>query len=222
VAYSGRNGKAGTMETKIVFQVRGVDLSDDVTVDLLARYLDELVWDALGKEVTATLFTDAADPVAASLEAVKKIEATLPGASVPRLDDELVALSDIAAQARVSHEAVRLWANGRRRADSPFPAPRGHVTQGKTIMKVWAWSEVIEWLRSEFCVDPEPGVLFLTPAEAAAINLALTDRTRNGARWRPLQAAPTVHVLAPTKVVVAGAEAVGGRARVRYASISSA
>src|SRR5580700_3182831 len=132
------------VETKIVLAVQNVDLSRDETLATLAEHLDDIGWESVDGQVTATLYTDELDVVGAALDVVHCIEKHLPDATIARVDDQLVAVSDIADRLGISNEGVRLWTTGqRRKTGPPFPHPRGQVSQGRTMMKVWAWADVI-------------------------------------------------------------------------------
>jgi hypothetical protein len=173
------------VETKIVLSVQNVDLGHDKTLATLAEHLDDLGWESVEGQVTATLYTDEPDVVGAALDVVHGIEKYLPDATVVRVDEQLVAVSDIADRVGMSSEGVRLWTTGqRRKMGPPFPSPRGQVSQGRTLMKVWAWAEVIGWLRSQYKLDPEPGVCYPSDREITHLNAALCDRAEEQTQWR--------------------------------------
>jgi hypothetical protein len=162
---------------KVMLCVEGVDLDDDETVDLLARHADDLLWHAAGDHVTATLLTDSADPVAAAVETARLIEDVVPGARVCRVDDQLVTTSDIATALDMSRETVRLWVTGDRRATTrAFPAPRAVLgaENAARAVKVWAWPDVVVWLREQR-IDPEPGIGYLDERDTARLNARLLD-----------------------------------------------
>ena len=46
-------------------------------------------------------------------------------------------------------------------------------------MKLWAWRDVLEWLRVELELDPEPDIQYLPAHEIARLNAELT-RPRRG------------------------------------------
>ena len=100
----------------------------------------------------------------------------MPGVFVAEVHDELVSISDIAARAGVAHEAVRLWAVGKRRASlRPFPAPHqvvGADSGGKT-MSLYARREVVSWIREILGTDPDEGIEYLTDNELASLNAQL-------------------------------------------------
>ena len=173
------------VETKILLRVRGVDLDDRATLDALATHLDDLGWESVAGQVTAVLYTDSPDPVAAALDVTQAIEKVLPGATVDSVDEQLVSVGDIADRLGITSEAVRLWAAGKRRVGaSPFPEPRAHISQGRTLMKIWGWAEVVEWLRAAYGLDPEEGVRYLSRRDVAELNAELAHRSPRAERWR--------------------------------------
>jgi hypothetical protein len=177
--------EASNVESKVLLRVRGIDLNDRDTLDALALHLDDLGWEAVGGQVTAVLYTTSPDPVAAALDAAHAIEKALPGATVDSVDEQLVSLGDIADRLDMTSEGVRLWVTGKRRAGvAPFPEPRAHISQGRTLMKIWAWADVADWLRNEYRLDPEEGVRYLSRREVAELNAELAHRSPRTDRWR--------------------------------------
>ncbi|SCL47004.1 hypothetical protein GA0070617_0448 [Micromonospora yangpuensis] len=132
---------------RIPLRVSGVDLDDDVSLDLLAEHLSDLTWTEWHGDVLATLHTSSQNPVAKALEAARRICHIFPDAEVGDVDPELVSISDIAHRLGLSREAVRLWVEGRR-GPGDFPRPLGAVSGGKS--KVWEWSRVHDWVRDNF------------------------------------------------------------------------
>ena len=89
-----------------------------------------------------TVVVDGRNCIDAAFDLVDLVEHTIPGARALKVDPDLVSVSDIAERAGLSRETVRLYAAGRRFAG--FPAPIGVV--GDNI-RIWAWSEVNDWLQ---------------------------------------------------------------------------
>lgn len=184
------------MDTKIVLSVRGVDLDDPETLDALGQHLNDLGWESAGGQVTATVYSDSPDPVAAAVDVALVIEKVLPGASVVRVDEQLVSVGDIADRLGLSTEGVRLWTVGKRRAAAPFPAPHAQVSQGRTMMKIWAWADVLTWLRAEYHLDPDQGVGYLSDRDVAKLNHELAGRVAGAARWQAVTDHGCTRVLA--------------------------
>ncbi|SED40676.1 hypothetical protein SAMN05216483_3774 [Streptomyces sp. 2131.1] len=186
------------METHIPLIVRNVDLDDDETLEQLAINLADFGWQETGGQVVATFFTESSDPVAAAAAAALCIRRVLPQASVERVDEQFVSLADIAARAGLSHEAVRLWAAGKRRTTgAPFPAPRAEVGQGRTATKIWTWPEVLVWLEAHYCLDLEPDTAYLTVRQVTQLNALLQEprkENRRG-RWQPVATAGVTRTL---------------------------
>ncbi|MFD5984914.1 hypothetical protein ACH4A7_31995 [Streptomyces cyaneofuscatus] len=187
------------METHIPLIVRNVDLDDDSTAEQLALNLADFAWQEAGGQVVATFFTTSSDPVAAAAAAALCIRRVLPQASVERVDEQFVSLADIAARAGLSHEAVRLWAAGKRRTTgAPFPVPRAEVGQGRTATKIWTWPEVLVWLEAHYCLDLEPDTAYLTARQVAHLNALLQEpqkKSRQG-RWQPVAVVGVTRTLA--------------------------
>jgi hypothetical protein len=159
--------------------VTGVDLDDEATLDVIGAHFDNLTWHSEAGQVIATLHTTSSDPIADAVEIARMVMVTLSGARVSGVDPQLVALGDIADRLGISSEAVRLWAAGKRRAGTPFPAPAGRVSTGRTVMKIWSWPAVLTWLRQEYRLDPEPDVSYLSDRDThtLAMRLASADLT---------------------------------------------
>lgn len=161
------------METSIVLTVEGADLDDVETLVAVSERFDDLAWFSHDGQVFATVFTSAADPVAYAAGVAARIAEHIPGARVTGADEQLVSVGDIADRAKVTPEAIRLWAAGKRRSGSSFPRPRGRISQGRTQMKVWAWGEVHAWLRAEYNIPVEPNLTYLSAREHAKLNAIL-------------------------------------------------
>jgi hypothetical protein len=158
----------------------GIDFDDDITFEALAR-IPNIVWRGQGGLAFATATVDAAAALQAADIATEQVTASVPTARPLRLDEDLVAIPDIAGRVGVSREAVRNWANGTRHAN--FPIPRGIVGDG---IKVWAWSDVNRWLRENLSLgDTED---FPTEHDAALINLHFSDVLGHRSRALPTPA----------------------------------
>jgi hypothetical protein len=162
-----------TQPMTIPLVVTGVDLDDAATLDLIGARFDDLTWHSESGQLIATLYSTASDPLGAATGVAEAISAELPGARVTGIDLQLVAVGDIADRLNISSEAVRLWAAGKRRADTRFPAPAGHVSVGRTVMKIWSWPDVLTWLREEYHLDPEPDTTYLTASETHELAVKL-------------------------------------------------
>lgn len=148
-------------------------MARDTTLDLIGKHFDDLTWRSEAGQIIATVHSTSTDPVADAVEVASAITATLPGARITGVDPQLVALGDIADRLDITSEAVRLWAAGKRHADTPFPTPAGRVSAGRTVMKIWSWPNVLTWLRQEYHLDPEPGVAYLSERDAHTLAIRL-------------------------------------------------
>ena len=178
------------MTVKIPLRLRGIDLRDVEAYNRIDPELAELSWDAIGGVSLAIFYSDEPAQVAAKSAAdwAKRIEKLMPGVSVAEVHDELVSISDIAARSGVTAEGVRLWAAGKRHGSlTPFPSPRqvvGSGSGGKT-MNLYAWREVVIWVREIIDTDPDEGIEYLADAQIAGLNAELATITSSPA-WRPL------------------------------------
>jgi hypothetical protein len=155
--------------------VTGVDLGDEATLDLIGKQFDGLTWRSEAGQIIATVHSTSPDPVAHAVDVASAIIARLPGARITGVDPQLVALGDIADRLDITSEAVRLWAAGKRHADTPFPAPAGRVSAGRTVMKIWSWPDVLTWLREEYHLDPEPNIEYLSERDAHTFAIRLVS-----------------------------------------------
>jgi hypothetical protein len=182
------------MTVKIPLRLRGIDLRDVEAYDRIDPELEELFWEANGGVSLAVVYSDASAAAAArdAADWARRIAKLTPGVTVVEVYDELVSTSDIAARSGVAAEAVRLWAAGKRRADRmPFPVPRqvvGGGSGGKT-MSLYAWREVVSWVREVIGIDPDENIEFLTDAQLADLNAELAaSMTAPG--WHPMSVDP--------------------------------
>jgi predicted DNA-binding transcriptional regulator AlpA len=127
-----------TFHLNLIFE--GIDLEDDETFDALAT-IEPATWRMQGSTVWVLVALKARSALEAARSFTLQVLKAVPLARPVRVDEELVAIPDIAQRVGVSREAVRNWANGTRQAN--FPLPRGLV--GDNI-KVWRWGAVERWL----------------------------------------------------------------------------
>ncbi len=204
---------------KIELVVNGVDLDNDDTDELIAVHLSEYGWFSRDGIVTATVYLeDGADAVHAACDAAHRIEHHL-GARVPRVYEDLVGVSDIAARTGLHREGVRLLTLGKR-GPGDFPAHRGTVGSGSKSSRVWQWGDVVPWLQQHvhLCLDEQP----ISTRETTQINAHLERVTHDfDDAWQRCSSAPRLHSnitwQTRTAVVVAAGPGIGqmyGSARV--------
>ena len=124
----------------------GIDIDDDDTLDLLSA-APEIAWLSNHGAVYAIAVVEAASALKAAQDVVRTISAIVPTASPVRVEEDLVAVTDIATRVGVSRESVRLWVENKR-GPGGFPCPRGHV--GGDAQRVWDWGSVQRWLRENY------------------------------------------------------------------------
>jgi predicted DNA-binding transcriptional regulator AlpA len=129
-----------TFRFNLIFE--GIDFDDDETFEALSD-IEGAVWSAVGTTARATATQEAPTDTDAVLNFANEVARRVPGARPVALDEDLVAIPDVASRVGMSREAVRLWANGSRQ--SHFPRPNGVVGDG---IKVWAWADVNRWLQA--------------------------------------------------------------------------
>jgi hypothetical protein len=145
----------------------GVELTDDV-LDELFEKLGDVIPSSVDGCVTITASVDGApDDFSAALRLIRRIKEALPTATVLRIDQDLVSITDIAARTNRSRESVRLLVDGKR-GPGEFPAPIGTVGGG---IRVWPWAAATDWFRDALDEDlEERGV---SPQSAAVIDAGL-------------------------------------------------
>jgi hypothetical protein len=157
-----------TFRLNIVFS--GVDFDEDEVFEGLAE-IPNILWRAQGAFAFATATIEADSALKAADLVTQQVNERVPSARALRLDEDLVAIPDIANRVGVTREAVRNWANGTRHAN--FPLSRGVVGDG---IRVWAWSDVNSWLRENLHLgDPEE---FPTAHDAVLIQGMFSDSLR--------------------------------------------
>ena len=209
--------KEATVTVKIALRLAGLDLRDTQAYERIPDDLAELSFEANGGVSLAVVYTDGPSPVAEAADWARHIVKLVPGTSVAEAFDELVSISDIAARCEVAAEAVRLWAAGKRRTSiRVFPAPRQVVGAGSggKSMSLYAWRDVLSWVREVIRIDPDEGIAYLDDAQYADLNaelIGLAELSSPESEWRPIPV-ETTHVTTTTvKAVVLGSGAVGGR-----------
>jgi hypothetical protein len=204
------------MTVKIALRLNGLDLRAATEYERIPSDLEELSFEANGGVSVAIVYSEESSPTHEAADWAARIVKLVPGVGVTEAFDELVSVSDIAARCDVAAEAVRLWAAGKRRAFvRPFPSPRqvvGAGSGGKT-MNLYAWREVLSWVREVIRIDPDEGISYLDDAQYAALNAELCHLSAPGVEtdspWRPM----AVHTQVTTEkvgAVVLGRGAMGG------------
>lgn len=159
--------------------VEGLDLDDDHQLDALFTKIPESVPSRVNgvTTVTATLTADSAMTaallLARRLEQVSKVSAVA-------VDQDMVAIPDIAQRVGRTRESVRQLVDGKR-GPGNFPAPVGTVGDG---IRIWPWAAVAHWFNSALHQDlGDQGIL---PRDASIVDVAL----RSGSPTPPTRRLP--------------------------------
>jgi hypothetical protein len=163
---------------KISLRLSGIDLRQPAAYEQIGPELGDLFFEANGGISLATVYTDEVDPTWVAADASRRLAKFLDGVMVVGVHDELVSVADIAGRCGVAAEAVRLWAAGKRRASvRPFPSPRQVVgaAAGGKYMTLFAWRDVVLWVREVIEIDPDEGVTYLDDIARARLNAELVD-----------------------------------------------
>jgi hypothetical protein len=155
----------------VALVVEGFDLTD-ANLEQLCELVPDAVAAAIGGVVTVAAPMEAADPESAAHSLVDLLEGQFSGARVVRLDQDLVAISDIADRTDRSRESIRLLVEGKR-GPGGFPPAIGTV--GDAI-RVWPWAIVVDWFSESF--DSDLGERGILPEAAAAVDAHLAARRR--------------------------------------------
>ena len=182
------------MTVKVALRLDGLDLRDIEAYGRIPEELAEMSFQANGSVSLAVVYSDSSTPVSDAADCARLIDKLIPGVSVVRAHEELVSIPDIAARCDVATEAVRLWAAGKRRVRlRPFPPPREVIGAGGggRTMNVYAWAEIVGWVRAVLNVDPDAGIDYLSGRQYAQLNVELSDIAAHVAAstadgWRPL------------------------------------
>lgn len=153
--------------------LRGLDMRNEHDRARIPESLQDLAFESAEDLTYVVVICEERVAPGLAAKIARRIEAGIPGVTVLGVHDELVALTDVADRADVAHEAVRLWAAGKRRAGGrQFPLPRQIVgaQRGKQSMKLYAWREVVSWVREVIGVDPEDGLGFLSDRQIYEVN----------------------------------------------------
>ncbi|MCI1748858.1 MAG: hypothetical protein LKI24_12700 [Acidipropionibacterium sp.] len=139
------------MIVDVELRVTGVDLDDEKTGEILGKNFPNTLWEENSGLITVTVFAEQDNLVASVIEQSRQLEAALPGLRILGVYRDLVSVTAIAHRIGLSREGVRKWTT-----ETDFPAPASVLDPGS--MKVWPWSEVIDWVKDARDVDLEDRV----------------------------------------------------------------
>lgn len=139
------------MTVDVELRVTGVDLDDERTAETIGRLFPDTTWEENSGLITVTVFAEDDGLVESVVELSRRLDAAIPGLKIRGVFRDLVSVSAIAHRIGLSREGVRKWT-----MEADFPAPASVLDPGS--MKVWPWSEVIDWVRESRGVDLEDRV----------------------------------------------------------------
>lgn len=151
--------------------LENVELTDDVLDALFAR-IEDAVPSSVNGVVKVTAPVEAADDESAAFGFIEQVQAALPDATVLRLDQDLVSITDIAERTSRSRESIRLLVDAKR-GPGQFPPPIGTIGGG---IRVWPWSVVVTWFREVLHDDLEEYAV--SPETAALVDACLSGKVR--------------------------------------------
>lgn len=146
---------------EVTLRVQGVDIFDQSVDAIIAKEFPDLSWDQADGLTTLTVFVDREDAVTETVAIVRRVESAIDGLKVVGVYRDLVGTTDIALRAGVSREGARKWS-----LTADFPTPVDYIGAGS--MKVWAWTQVVQWLEHTRALDMEqdlPSLELMTQIE---------------------------------------------------------
>jgi hypothetical protein len=176
--------KEAGVTVKIPLRLSGVDLRHVEEYLRIPDEVAELGYEARGPISLAVVLSDEPNPAHEAAEWARRINKLFTGGTVTGVYNELVNIPDIAMRCEVAAEAVRLWASGKRRNKlRPFPdvADVAGFDAGGKPVSLYAWSDVVCWVREVLGTDPDEGVDYLPAWVVADLNAELAHLARDGA-----------------------------------------
>jgi hypothetical protein len=144
------------------------------SLGLVSVALREAVFVEAGEVMTVRATVRAPGPAAAVSQLVDAVTRAAPGAVPLRVDQDLVAVSDIARRLGRSREPVQLLVDGKR-GPGRFPPATEAVGDG---IRVWPSSVVLEWSGNFLGLDlAQNGV---PPVTAAVLDVSFATRRSPG------------------------------------------
>lgn len=141
-------------------RVTGVDFDDPDVFEVMGECHPHVV--VTGAQPYVVSFAvDENRPVGHAVDVVRALQTDLPSLVVAGVDRDLVNVSDIAHRVGLSREGVRKWA-----VQEGFPTAQGYLASAS--MQVWAWTDIVEWLKRERCLELDeslPSIKVLTQIE---------------------------------------------------------
>lgn len=181
---------------QITLSYENIDVEDLDQLELIAAEAPNAHINAVDGKVRIVAFMAAHSATEAVEELVDAVHRADETATPIRAELELVAIPDIAAKVGLNREAVRLWTTGKR-GPGGFPAPLDVVGDR---MKVWAASDVHDWLVSAGV--PTSASRPLDPSEVTDATRVIVRKLRGWAGRPYLAAAEAWHSAKQEQVTV--------------------
>ncbi|MGL5823912.1 MAG: hypothetical protein ACRCYU_03595 [Nocardioides sp.] len=166
------------MPVQFSLLLHGLDMRDENHRARIPESLGDIAFESVEDLTYVVVICEGREAAHLAAQIARRVESALPNVTVVGVHDELVALTDVAVRTDVAHEAVRLWAAGKRRASGrQFPRPRQvvGVQRGRNSTKLYAWREVVSWVREVLSLDPEDGLGFLSDRQIAEVNARVSQ-----------------------------------------------
>jgi len=146
----------------------GIDVEDLEELELLMELAPESYVSRSEGQTRVHAALEGASVTRATLKLIGDLQRVIPTFVAHRAELKLVTISDIADSVNMNRESVRLWTTGRR-GPGGFPEPFSSIGNGRT--KIWAASDVDNWLRIQGLPTPDPRSL--SAEEVADVNRAI-------------------------------------------------
>lgn len=165
---------------EVTLSVTGIDLDDESTAELLGARFPLILWEERPGLTLMTLNVAAPRALDEAVITYRDLARAVPALRLVGVHRDLVTTSQIAARVGVSREAVRKWTSR-----SDFPAVFDCV--GIDFQRLWAWTQIVEWLRTRRGVLVDDSLLRLE--EMSQLETALARVTSTAPQWKDLPAA---------------------------------
>lgn len=190
---------------EVTLRVAGVDLDAAATANVIEEKFPDTLWESVDGMTTLTIFVDRKDAVERVVETAHRLEKQVEGFKILGVYRDLVGTTDVALRTGVSREGARKWS-----LTDGFPEPFDYIGAGS--MKVWAWTQIVDWLKSVRGLDMEqelPSLALMAQIE----NCLMRNPDHTTIQWQ--QAVMNVRVETPVFQTVTPSVRVsaGGRAQ---------
>ena len=129
---------------QFTFVVSGFDINDDDQLDALHNAFEDVSASVSVGRTELSFVVDAGSAQSALISTYSQLRHILPQTQFLYLDEDLVAVPDIAVRTGRTAESIRLLTTGERGAGE-FPTPVGVLGGGS---RLWRWSDVCTWFKA--------------------------------------------------------------------------